>query len=269
MLLVKDFNEEDKEVKYIDINCDLAQSFGVYKNDLEFDLLPYCSSVNISCGLHSGDPSTINNVLKFLSTKNEIAIGAHIGYPDIQGFGYREMNLSSEEIESLVLYQIGALQAMANNHNLRLCHVRPHGALYKRAMQDFDTMLSIAKAVKKAGDWLILLCGACENLKKAAEIAEINYAGEVFLDKKYDLNGFPIFEEEDVVNIEYSKNMLETLLDKSAVINENNGITEVDFHSIHLSMKHSYSMETAKMLKEKAEGILPLSAVIIKDKSWI
>ncbi len=269
MLSVKDFNGEENEVKYIDINSDLAQSFGVYKNDLEFDLLPYCSSVNISCGLHSGDPSTINNVLKLLSTKNEIAIGAHIGYPDIQGFGYREMNLTSEEIEALVLYQIGAIQAMANNHNLRICHVRPHGALYKRAMQDFDTMLSIAKAVKKAGDWLILLCGACENLKKAAEIAEINWAGEVFLDKKYDLNGLPIFEAGDVADIEYSKNMLETLLEKNSVINENGGITEIDFHSIHLSIKHSSSLEIAEMLKEKAEGILPLSAVIIKDKSWI
>ena len=269
MLLVKDFNEEEKEVKYIDINSDLAQSFGVYKNDLEFDLLPYCSSVNVSCGLHSADPTTINNVLKLLAEKDEISIGAHIGYPDIQGFGYREMNLTAEEIEALVLYQIGALQAMANNHNIRIWHVRPHGALYKRAMQDFNTMLAVAKAVKKAGDWLILLCGACENLKKAAEAAEINYAGEVFLDQKYDINGLPIFENGDIIDIEYSKKMLETLLEKNAVLNENGGITEVDFHSIHLSVKHSYSMEIAEMLKKRAEGILPLSAVIIKDKSWI
>ena len=269
MLSVKDFNGEDKQVKYIDINADIAQSFGVYKNDLEFDLLPYCSSVNVSCGLHSGDPTTINNVLKILSTKNEIAIGAHVGYPDIQGFGYREMNMTEDEIEALILYQIGAIQAMANNHNLRICHVRPHGALYKKAMEDFNTMLALAKAVKKAGDWLILLCGACENLKKASEIAEINYAGEVFLDKKYDINGLPLFNSGDVVDTEYSKKMLETLLEKNAVINEEGGISEVDFHSVHLSIKNSCSIEIAEMVKNRAEGILPLSAAIIKDKSWI
>ena len=91
MLSINDLKKEpEKEKIFLDVNCDLAQSFGVYKNETEFELLPYVSSVNISCGLHSGDPIIINKALKMAAEKN-LAVGAHIGYPDLQGFGYREM----------------------------------------------------------------------------------------------------------------------------------------------------------------------------------
>ena len=269
MLSINDLKKEsEKEKVFLDLNCDLAQSFGVYKNDTEYELLPYVSSVNISCGLHSGDPLVINKALK-LAQENNLSIGAHIGYPDLQGFGYREMNLDAEEIEALVLYQVGAIQAIAKAHGLKVSHVRPHGALYKKAVEDFQTALAIAKAIQKIDSWMILLGASCPNMQKACEAAGIKFAGEVFLDKKYDVNGIPDFDANDVVDLEYSQKQLESLLEQGNIINEDGGITPIKFSSIHLNMKNSVSMDLAKMVYEKIENPAPLSVSILEDKSWI
>lgn len=269
MLSINDLKKEStKEQIFLDVNCDLAQSFGVYKNETEFELLPYVSSVNISCGLHSGDPMIMDKVLKLASEKN-LSVGAHVGYPDIQGFGYREMNLSNDEIEALVLYQIGALQTMAKSHGLKVSHVRLHGALYKKAISDFQTMLSIANAIKKVDNWMVLLCADCPNLEKACEMVGIKYATEVFLDKKYTVEGIPNFEANDVVNYEYCQKQLESLLENGEIVNEANGVTPIKFHSIHLNMKTDLSMEIAQLVQEKIQEPAPLSVSILEDKSWI
>ena len=269
MLSINDLKKEpEKEKILLDVNCDLAQSFGVYKNETEFELLPYVSSVNISCGLHSGDPMIINKSLK-IASENNLSVGAHIGYPDLQGFGYRQMNLSDEEIEALVSYQIGAIQAMAKAHGLKISHVRLHGALYKQAINDFSTMLAIAKTIKNIDDWMILLCAPCVNLEKACKMAGIKYAAEVFLDKKYTVEGLPDFEANDVVDIEYSEKQLDSLLSGDGIINSNGGLTPLGFHSIHLNMKNDLSLEVAQMVKNKLEEPAPLSVSILEDKSWI
>ena len=105
-----------KSIKTLDFNCDLAQGYGVYKNSTEYDFLDYVSSVNISCGAHAGDPQTIRKALLAAKEKS-IVIGAHIGYSDIQGFGYRAMDLSDDELEALVIYQVGALMSFAKAYN--------------------------------------------------------------------------------------------------------------------------------------------------------
>ena len=118
-----------KSIKSIDFNCDLAQSFGVYKNSAEFDMLDYVSSVNISCGFHAGDPVSIKEAILKSKEKN-VVIGAHIGFNDIQGFGYRPVDLKEDELEALVVYQIGALMSFAKaygvsvEHYLRLANVQ-------------------------------------------------------------------------------------------------------------------------------------------------
>ena len=119
---------ERKSIKNIDFNCDLAQSYGIYKNNVEFELLDYVSSVNISCGFHAGDPVTIKDALLKAKEKN-VAVGAHIGFNDIQGFGYRPVDLKEDELEALVIYQVGALISYAQTFDLELEFVRCHGAL--------------------------------------------------------------------------------------------------------------------------------------------
>ncbi len=145
---------ERKSIKNLDFNCDLAQVYGVYKNDNEFDLLDYVSSVNISCGFHAGDPLTIREALLRAKEKN-VAIGAHIGFNDIQGFGYRPVELKEDELEAIVVYQIGTIMSYAKAYGLSVEHVRPHGAMYKMAGEDFTFSSTIAKAIKKCSEWLV------------------------------------------------------------------------------------------------------------------
>ena len=125
---------EKRGIKNIDFNCDLAQSFGIYKNNSEYNLLDYVSSVNIACGFHAGDPSAIKEALLAAKDRN-VVVGAHIGYDDIQGFGYRPMDLEEDELEALVMYQVGALMTFAKAYHMEIEHVRPHGAMYRKAME--------------------------------------------------------------------------------------------------------------------------------------
>ena len=128
---------EKKSIKNIDFNCDLSQAYGIYKNNNETEILDYVSSVNISCGFHAGDPVTIKEALLKAKDKN-LVIGAHIGFNDIQGFGYRPVELKDDELEALVIYQIGALMSFAKAYGVSIEHVRPHGAMYKKASEDFS-----------------------------------------------------------------------------------------------------------------------------------
>jgi UPF0271 protein len=118
-----------------DINCDMGESFGVYRLGEDEAVMPFITSANIACGLHAGDPLVIQATVR-LVVKHGLRIGAHPGYPDLQGFGRREMRLAPEEVEALVLYQIAALQGFARAEGQEITHIKPHGALYNQAAKD-------------------------------------------------------------------------------------------------------------------------------------
>ena len=118
--------------------------------------MPFISSANIACGLHAGDPLVMQSTIR-LAKQHSVAIGAHPGWPDLQGFGRREMNLTPDEIEAFVLYQIGALAAFAKAEGSELRHVKPHGALYNQAAKDRALADPIARAVKRFDKDLILV----------------------------------------------------------------------------------------------------------------
>lgn len=136
-----------------DFNCDIAQSYGIYKNETEFEIAKYTSSINISAGFHAGDPMTIHKALLF-AKDNNIAIGAHLGYPDIQGFGKRNMDLSKEELSSVVTYQAGAIISYAKTLDLEIEQIRFHGALKEKLNNDNETAEIIAQTIKKVSPWL-------------------------------------------------------------------------------------------------------------------
>ncbi|MBQ4646057.1 MAG: LamB/YcsF family protein [Candidatus Gastranaerophilales bacterium] len=144
------------EYKLFDFNCDVAQSYGVYKNESELEIAKFASSINISAGFHAGDPMTISKALKFAS-ENNIALGVHIGYPDIQGFGKRQMNLDNEELEALIIYQISAIVAYAKTFDLEVEHVRCHGAFKEYLMQSQEGLLVAVESIKKVCPWLNLI----------------------------------------------------------------------------------------------------------------
>jgi len=258
---------EKKQIKNIDFNCDLAQSFGVYKNNAEYELLDYVSSVNISCGFHAGDPIIIKNALTEAKERN-IVIGAHIGFDDIQGFGYREMQLSEEEIEALVIYQVGAITSFAKTFGLEIEHVRPHGAMYKQAATDFTFACAIAKAIKKCSPWLVYYGAAGDVTKKVGEHVDITVAQEIFLDKSYNSDGTIDFSSKDNSNFEYNINRLKHLLSTSEIDNNIGGKTIVEADSIHFANKYENSVEVIKTAKELIIPE-PVNYIKVKNSGWV
>lgn len=170
-------------IKKIDINCDLGEGFG---NDAE--IMKYITSANIACGYHAGDPLSIIKTIR-LALKNNVAIGAHPGYPDLAGFGRKSMKLSSEEIEAIVLYQVGALKSMVEAEGGRLAHVKPHGALYNDAAKDEELSKAIIGAIKKIDPDLIFVGLANSIMIDIAKQLGIKSRNEVFADRNYDDNG--------------------------------------------------------------------------------
>lgn len=258
---------EKKQIKNIDFNCDLAQSFGVYKNNAEYELLDYISSVNISCGFHAGDPMVIKNALMEAKNRN-IVIGAHIGFDDIQGFGYREMQMSEEEIEALVIYQVGAIMSFAKTFGLEIEHVRPHGAMYKQAATDFTFSCSIAKAIKKCSQWLNYY-GACGDvIQKVGEYADITVAQEIFLDKTYNSDGTIDFSSKDNSNFDFNINRLKHLLSTSEIDNNLGGKTIINADSIHFANKYENSIDILKAAKELITPE-PVNYIKAKNSGWV
>ncbi len=235
--------------KHIDFNCDLAQSFGVYKNDSEYSLLDYASSVNVSCGFHAGDPLTIREALLQVKEKN-LAVGAHIGFDDIQGFGLKNMDLSKEEIEAIVVYQVGALAALAKSCSLEIEYVRPHGAMYKRAAFDYDFSLAIANAIKKFDKWLIYYGAAGETLDRVKEDADIRVAHEIQLNRIYNEDGSIDYDSKSVSNVDFASNRLNNIIRSSEIRNKEGRLTEVKCDSIHFSSTSENILEIIQRANE-------------------
>ncbi len=168
----------------VDLNCDLGESFGRYHLGAEEDMMPLITSANIACGFHAGDPDVMAKTTA-LAVKHGAAIGAHPGYPDRQGFGRRAMGLSPEEIEHVVLYQIGALAGFARRHKVSLSHVKPHGALYNFAAQNRAAAAAVARAVLAFDPGLILVGLAGSALVQAGEAVGLSVANEGFPDRAY------------------------------------------------------------------------------------
>ncbi len=168
----------------IDINSDVGESFGAWSMGLDRLTLQAVTSANIACGFHAGDPSVMSSTVKICAELG-VAIGAHPGYPDLQGFGRRDMALTASEVQSSVLYQTGALWAVARSHGLTLTHVKAHGALYNRAAVDPSLAAAVAAAVAELDLGLILVGLAGSVMEGAARGAGVTFAGEAFPDRAY------------------------------------------------------------------------------------
>ncbi|MFC4321876.1 LamB/YcsF family protein [Litchfieldia salsa] len=172
----------------VDLNCDLGESFGLYKIGRDEEILDFVTSANIACGFHAGDPSTIQQTVSLALRKN-VAIGAHPGLPDRVGFGRRNMDITAREAFDMVVYQIGAVQAFAHAEGGRLQHVKPHGALYNMAAGNKELAEAIAEAIYKVNPELILLGLSGSELVLAGNKLGLRTANEVFADRTYQLDG--------------------------------------------------------------------------------
>lgn len=258
---------EIKRIKSIDFNCDLAQSFGVYKNDVEFKLLDYVSSVNISTGFHAGDPITIKNALLAAKDKN-VVIGAHIGFDDIQGFGCRAMNLSEDEVEALVIYQIGALMSFAKAYGLEIEHVRPHCAMYKLASENFTFSCAIARAIKKCSQWLVYYGAAGDVLAKVGEYVKLPVAHEIHLDRVYNTDGSIDYSVDRFSDTHSSIRRLNNLLRTSQIDTNIKGNTSVEANTIHFSNRLPNSLELIRRANELINPI-PVNFNKVQESGWV
>jgi UPF0271 protein len=172
----------------VDLNSDLGESFGNYKIGNDQEVLRYVTSANIACGFHAGDPVIMEKtVIKAL--ENKVAIGAHPGFPDIMGFGRRNMYISPEEAKAYIIYQVSALNGFVKAHGGKMQHVKPHGALYNMAAKDYKLARAIAEGVYEVDNELILMGLSGNELVKAGNDVGLRTACEVFADRAYTSEG--------------------------------------------------------------------------------
>ena len=172
----------------VDLNADVGESFGPYSLGDDAGLMRSVTSVSVAAGFHGGDPSVLRRTLR-LAKDHGVAVGAHPGFADRQGFGRREIAMPLQEIEDLVLYQIAAVAGVATAEGLRLRHVKPHGALYNMAARDERLAQAIARAVAAFDDSLILVGLSGSRLIEAGAASGLSTAAEVFADRSYADDG--------------------------------------------------------------------------------
>lgn len=175
----------------IDLNCDMGESFGAYRLGMDEEVMRYITSANVACGWHGGDPMVMEQTVR-LAKENNVAVGAHPGYPDLLGFGRRFVECTEREIRNYVIYQIGALWAFCKAAGVALTHVKAHGALYLRAVEDEKVARAVAEAVASVDCSLIYVALAGEKGRKARELAQkvgLKVACEAFPDRAYTREG--------------------------------------------------------------------------------
>ncbi|MBM3442125.1 MAG: LamB/YcsF family protein [Bacteroidetes bacterium] len=168
----------------IDINGDMGESLGPWLMGQDELLMPWVTAANIACGMHAGDPGTIQTTIA-LAAAHQVAIGAHPSYPDLLGFGRRDMALTPDEVYQTVLYQTGALGAMARVAGQRLHHVKPHGALYNKAAVHAPTAVAVVEAVHRLDPGLFLYGPPGSEMERAARSRGLPFCREVFADRRY------------------------------------------------------------------------------------
>ena len=170
----------------IDFNCDMGESFGMYKMGHDEEVIKYITSANIACGFHAGDPQWMNHTVK-LALEHDVAVGAHPSFPDLNGFGRRNMNATSAEVKNDLKYQVGALRAFTGNATLQ--HVKPHGAMYNMAVNDEDLAKAICEAISELDRNIILLALSGSKWVDIAENMGVKVAREIFADRAMNADG--------------------------------------------------------------------------------
>lgn len=172
----------------VDLNSDLGESFGRYTIGSDDRIIPLITSANIACGFHASDPVVMMKTVNMVK-KAGTGAGAHPGYPDLMGFGRRNMNVSHEEAKAYTLYQISALGGMCKAAGVKLSHVKPHGAMYNMAGKDYELSKAICEAIKEYAPSLIVMGLAGSQMVKAARDMGLKTAEEVFADRAYEEDG--------------------------------------------------------------------------------
>jgi len=169
------------------INCDMGESFGIYNAGNDEEIMPLIDVANVACGFHASDPNHMRKTVA-LAKKHSVKVGAHPSFPDLQGFGRREMKMPREDIKSMIMYQVGALKSFLDEQNMPLNHIKPHGSLYVMAAKDENMAHAIADAVETFNVSIFGMANTCHE-KVYKDERGLNFIAEFYADLDYDENG--------------------------------------------------------------------------------
>ncbi|MBE0449211.1 MAG: LamB/YcsF family protein [Clostridia bacterium] len=175
-------------LKNYDLNADIGERFGIYHIGNDEALMPYITSANIACGFHAGDPDTMYNTVA-LCKKYNIHVGAHPGYYDLKGFGRRSIPICHDELYNLIVYQLGAMLGMCKALDVKLVHVKPHGALYNDLAKDYDASKVVVRAVMSIDSSLVMFGLPGSETERACLDYGLCFYSEVFADRAYNDDG--------------------------------------------------------------------------------
>ncbi|RXJ83610.1 5-oxoprolinase subunit PxpA [Arcobacter sp. CECT 8985] len=239
----------------IRLNCDMGESFGIWKMGNDEQIIPYIDMANLACGFHASDAVTMNKSV-LLAKKYNVLIGAHPSYLDLIGFGRRSIRCSLEEIKSIILYQLGALNAFCKAHGTAVSYVKPHGALYNDMMRDeniFKAVLSAISSFNKNIKLMILSGPKNEIYHHTALFYGIELLYEVFADRNYNDDGSLVsrISDEAIIKDELDVSQrIATLKDKGYILSVNSHRLFLDANSICVHGDNEKALEFIKLIRK-------------------
>ena len=236
----------------ININCDLGEKSKHHSNKHDPDLLEIVNSANVACGYHAGDEESMNQVIE-ISKKNGVSIGAHPSFNDPENFGRERMNLSSSEIEKLIIDQYEILQNIAIKYNENVSHIKPHGALNNMACEDIELATTLAKTIKGIDKELIYLVPTGSKMEKAAKKLDMRIACEIFADRNYEDNGNLVSRKKPnalITDPEIAKKHVLTMVKNQALNCHSGKQIPCEIDSVCIHGDNISSLMTAKSIKQ-------------------
>ena len=236
----------------LNLNADLGESFGPWPMGDDPRLLEVVNSANVACGFHAGDPLVISKTIA-AARQAGVSIGAHPGFPDLQGFGRRAMSLPANELRALVQYQLGALAGMSHSMGLPMTHVKPHGALNNMACEDRTMANVIALAVRDFDPDLIFLSPVMSQLAAAGNEAGLVVALEIFADRAYTPTGALVSRRQPGAVLETADACIahvQTMIEGGGIVTEEGAILPTEFHSICVHGDNAHAVETARQIRK-------------------
>jgi UPF0271 protein len=214
----------------IDLNCDMGEGFGLYKSVADEELLKYVTSANIACGFHAGDPRIMDATVALAASKR-VSIGAHVSYPDLVGFGRRQLKVSPQELITDVTYQIGALEAFCRRHGTRVSYVKAHGALYNDMAVDATLSQAMATAVLEYDPSLAVLTLAGSPSLEVLGAAGVKTISEGYADRAYTHEGLLVARSKPGAVISDPK----VVSSRGLALASQQPITDIEGSSIYVS----------------------------------
>ena len=236
----------------ININCDLGEKSPHHSNENDPELLKIVNSANIACGYHAGDEQTMNDVVK-ISKKNGVSIGAHPSFNDPDNFGRERMNLNSNEIRDLIIKQYEILQKITDQHQEKVSHIKPHGALNNMACEDIDLSTTLAKVIRELDKDIIYLVPTGSKMEIAAKKFDMNIACEIFADRNYEEDGNLVSRKKPyalITNPEEAKKHVLTMVQNQALNCYSGKKISCEIDSICIHGDNISSLSVAKSIRE-------------------